>query len=468
MSAAQSWLSTHPFSFSRIPSSPPSLKKNCPNHRLLINTYQVYQKKTYNPKKIIPLEAGAFPKFPSATNILSIPSDIYYSTKDLICSIKNYDKEGLQDAITSLLAVPVNFVSSIGTLLNYGLSLHWVPQSVSILLTPTYIFGIILCVIEGIIDSFGLSRQLKFSKEFDFGLFKHLKTAIDNPNILKESKALHGIVSWIQKNQKQCEVLHGKDTAEQMLHFFTNLRKKLQEEPNDQACISETHQKKIQTLARLILTNNLLHLQEQYLQLDSKEVEKITEDTIKKYGGKTIEQQKEKLCKYLDQSLHKKYKMLARRVRPWMVHEAAETTHSILMGLTSRNENHQKLAIQEGLNLMYDMHVQNEKKKLVHTIGITCLIIATTSLIALLAGAPYIIPIILVTVASIIGVARFLAFSGSLDIRGWHFSFKNTLPNWIQRKIWNRNSLNNPEMLRRRILTPLTQIYASPNSPALR
>ena len=447
-----------------------SLKHSDSNHFLLSNTSRIYQDRIQNPKKIIPRETDAFPKFPAATNILFIPSDLYHSAKDLIQSIKNKDREGAQDAATSLAAVPANAGSSVGIIFDYGIGLNWLPRSLWISLKPTYILGIILCVIEGIIDTFGLSRQIQFSDAFDFKLLKDLKTLTDNESVVKGHQAFHSLLSFIEDNQKQMQQTYGKDETQMFLSYFKQIKGKLDAHPHFQKCIFDEHQDQIKEFARVILAKNLSHLQENYLQLNEKEVEKIAEKIKRKYENKPIEAQQEKLFDNLDKALNKKYKKLARRVRPWMVHEAAEITKPILMGLTSHLEENRDLAVKEGLNFMNTVRIQNEKKKLVYAIGITCLVVAAVSLIALMVGASYAMPLVLIIIATLIGTGRFLTFSGSLDVRGWGFSGRNILPHWLQKKIWSKPSLGDPETLSKRIVIPFmppSQVLAD-NKPLSR
>lgn len=418
--------------------------------------YNTYTKKIDNSKEIIPLKEHAFPNIPGATNILSIPSEIYSSTNSLIASIKNRDHEGIQDALSFLIATPINLASSTGILLNYCMKFHWLSHSLSVLILPTYISGLILCLIEGIVDSFGLARQIKFNQKFDFNWLKHLKILTDNEKMMNKSHSLNATLSLIQKNLTLLETSYGKEKVKDFLNFFTDLKEECDARPYYQNIILDKHQNKIKEFARLILEKNILHFQEKYLRLNSEEIKQI----------KRAEKDEEKRKQLLDQHLNKKYKMLARRVRPWMVHEATEKVPSILKALSSPK--YKDLALKEGLSLMHEMQIQNDKKTGIHIMGIICLLIASISLIALFIGAPYAVALILGIIASVVGTGRFLAFSGSLDVRGFNFSFKNILPDWLRRKIWSQPSLNDPENLQRRIITPLTEIYDSPNSSVLR
>lgn len=465
---AATYGTSYPPTLTRTPS--PLYSNPCEHSKnpLLSDTSRIYYERIRDPNRITPLEADAYPKIPSVTNILMVPSDTYNATKTLVSSIKSKDSEGAQDAAATLIAVPVNIGSSVGTLLDYGVGLNILPHSLAFLLKPTYVFGLVLCIIGGIIDSFGLSRQISFSEEFDFKLLNNLKTLTENTSLVEGYKAFTSILSFIDGNREQIKQLYGKEDAQTLFNFLKGLKKELDERPHYRKLIFDEHHGQIQELAVVILEKNLLHLQEEYLQLNPDEVEKIANRIEKKYSDLPLEEQREKLFKQLDKTLNKKRKTLARRVRPWMVHEASDTTNAILMGLTSSVEENRDFAVKEGLNLMNDMRIQNIKKKIVHVIGIIALVVAAASLIALLVGAPYAVPLILMSIATIIATVRFLAFSGSLDVRGWHFSFKNILPDCIRKRFWDDLPLSNPEMLKRRKITPLTEIYDPPISSALR
>lgn len=442
----------------------PTFSKNS----LLADASRIYQEKIRDPKRITPYEKDAFPKLPSVTNIFSVPSDTYSATKSLIGSIKNRDGEGVQDSMISLIEVPIVIGSSVGSAFDYGIGLHIIPQTLSFLLKPAYVLSLLLCIIEGVVDSFGLSRQLSFSDEFDFDLLKNLKTLTDNTSVAEGQKAFKALAQFTQENRRMIEQLCGKEDTKKLLGFTEDLQREIEKNPHFSKFIFAEKQEQIRDLAKVVLAKNILHLQEEYLQLNPNEVDKIAKKVEKRYSDLPIEEQREKLINQLDKELNNKRKSLARRIRPWMVHEASDTAHSILMGLTSCDKKNQELAIDEGLKLMNDMRVQNEKKTLVHIIGIIAMVIAVASLIALLAGAPYAVPFVLITLATIIGAGRFAIFSGMLDVRGWDFSFKNLLPTFIRRKIWDDRLLCDPEMLSKRKITPLTEIYDPPISSALR
>lgn len=468
MSLSSEAMTSYPL-FIKRPSTPPHLHRpTFSKNSLLADASRIYQEKIRDPKRITPHENGAFPKFPSVTNIFSVPSDTYSAGKSLISSIKNRDGEGVQDSVTSLIEIPVVIGSSVGSAFDYGIGLHLIPKTLSFLLTPAYIFSLLLCVIEGVVDSFGLARQVTFSQEFDFDLLKNLKTLTDNNSVAEGQKAFKSLIEYAKQNREMIEELCGKEDTKTLLSFIDTLENEVEKNPHFSKFIFANHQSQIRDLARVILAKNILHLQEEYLQLNPDEVEKIAKKVERQHGELPIEKQREKLVKQLDKELNKKRKTLARRVRPWMVHEASDTAHSILMGLTSCVKANQELAIDDGLKLMDDMRTQNNKKTLVHIIGIIAMVVAIVSVIALLAGAPYAVPLVLITLATIIGAGRFAVFSGTLDVRGWNFSFQNLLPTFIRRKIWDERLLCDPEMLSKRVVTPLTEIYDPPISSALR
>lgn len=434
---------------------------------LFTDANKIYKEKIRDPKRIMPQEVDAYPKLPSVTNLFTALPDAYTATKSLIHSIKQSDSEGAQDASAALLAVPINVGSSVGTLLDYGVGLKILPHSFTALLTPTYILGLVLCTIQGMIDTLGLSRQVSFGNEFDFELLKNLKILSEKPDTTTGYKAFTKVLSILKKSKDGIEEVYGKEDSQALYKFLGDLKEALDERPHYRKFILEQFESEFKELTQVALSTNLLHLQEKYLQLNPSEVKKIAAHVEKKYHDRPVEKQREKLSQGLEKALNKKRKNLARRVRPWMVHEAVDTNHSILMGLTSENKDNKDLAIQEGLTLMNDMRLQNMKKKIVHVIGILAFVIAAASLITLLAGCPYVIPVILMTVATIVATGRFLAFASSLDTRGWDFSLKDTLPDFIRNRIYDDRSLNHPSMLSQRKVTPLTKIYDPPISSAL-
>lgn len=431
---------------------------------LLSEVSETYRKKIRDPKTTRILEPDAFPKIPALTNILYVPTDTYYATKSLIQSVRERDMEGAQDSVAALLAIPMNIGNSIGTFFDYGIGLHFLPASLSVLLKPTYIFGLVLCTIEGIIDSFGLHRQGKFSREFDFKLVKNLKILLDSPNAKDGYRAFMRVLTLVEEKRPLVEQLYGQEETEAFFGYLETLKAELDARPHFRALILKDHEPQIRELTQVILAKNLLHFQEEYLQLNPDEVKAIGQKVEKKYADLPVEKQREKLLIQMDTALNKKHRSLARRIRPWLAHEADDTTHAILMGLTSEKVENRDLAIKEGLSLMEEVRIQNLKKTIVHVIGILSFAIAAASLVALLAGAPYIVPVLLMTVGTVVGAGRFIMFAGSLDVRGWDFSLKDLVPDFIRKRIFGDLSLSHPKMLMQHKVTPLTEIYEPPIS----
>ena len=288
-----------------------------------------------------------------------------------------------------------------------------------------YIFSLILCIIEGSFDAVGLSRSAEFSTLFDFKMLKNLALFRNAKDDKERYQALCSLLSLIKGKKSQWESVYGKE-------------------------------QEIEELSSAILSKNLRDMQKRYLVLSKEGVEQVTKRVLEKESHRSPEEQKELLALRLKEALNNKYKKLARRVRPWMADEINEKIPSILKGLESASCEDRKLAINQGFELMETVRIQNRKKQIIHVIGIICMTLSIAYCIGMMVAAPPVALIVLGILITFVGLGRFLLFSGSLDTRGWHFSKKNLLPLFLQKRFFSQEIEDQSEALRKRACISLS------------
>ena len=97
---------------------------------------------------------------------------------------------------------------------------------------------------------------------------------------------------------------------------------------------------------------------------------------------------------------------------------------------------------------------------MIHILGVIALVIAAASIITMAIGCPITIPYILIGVATTIALARFIAYKGSLDVRGWSFSPSRILPDCIRKNLYPEEDNELLEKIKRREIVQLNQRYS--------
>lgn len=409
--------------------------------RLLPNHEPVKSWSNPNPEQINPYEPGAVSNYPGGSNILYIPGDFYFTIKALVESVKHSDNEEIVDATTRLVGIPVNAVSATGIITGYGVGFGFISHIPWYLTPITMIMGIVLCIVEGLVDIVSLIRQNRFENKFDFELLSHLRNMVADIDPSKTAEAVKGITKLINNAPESLNRLLGKDRAELVKNLMNKIQSEIKAAPQLQTTIINHHMATLEEVARQLLVKNLLKMRNDYLQISGEEKSKIDERVKVKNPNKTPEEQRELINKELEITSMIKKKQLARRIRPWMVEEANKTINPLLQGIVENDSE----AIHEGLRLSDDIHTQSKKKKIVHILGIIVLAFAAASLIAIMVTCPSFIPFFLAEVALTLSLVRAGIFSGRLDSRGWTFEPKRLVPAFLQKKIFS-NPPTTPEI----------------------
>ncbi len=411
----------------------PTLEPSPPKKTLMERCHQVY-------KGVIRchletaevLEVDPFPRYPGAMNFFCIFQDFWVRAGHLRSAIKSSDMEGEQDSLISTLSTPLILATSTFITLDYLSMLGWISHPISIFLNPLHIFSVILCIIEGSFDAVGLSRSAEFSSLFDFKMLKNLALFRKTKEEKKRNQALCSILSLVKGKKSQFESVYGKEQTGTLLNCLSDLKVGIDRLEGEQ---------KMEELSRAILSKNLCDMEKNYLHLSEEGVELVAKRVLEKERHKSPEEQEELLALRLKEALNNKYKKLARRVRPWMADEINGKIPSILNGLKSLSCEEQKLATDQGFELMEMARIQNRKKQIIHVIGIICMTLAIAFFIGVMVGTPLTTLIVLGVLVTLVGFGRFLLFSGWLDTRGWHFSKKSLLPLFVQKRLFSQESL---------------------------
>ena len=420
---------------------------------------KVFRRHITDINKISPYESPAFSNYPAGSNLLYLPSDIYNSAKTLYRSLKEGDWEESQDSSIRLVGAPANLLSAGGAVIQYGIGLHIIPTThFLVALAPfTYIFGVVLCIVEGIVDSFSLKREMNFVAKFDFDLLTKMKKLLEDFNPIESPKALKEMTALFNENPQKLEELFGKRQTQQICELFNKIERDVGATPLHYRKVLRKYAPAIGEVTRHLMINNLSKLQREYLELTPEEVKTLCKKTAKKFENTSIpmEKQLEHLEEQLQAALNIKKKELARRVRPWMVDEANQKTVPLLKGLM----NNDPTALKESLSFVKDINIQTLKKTLVHILGIIALVIAAVSIITMLVGCPHLIPFILIGIATAVGLIRMIAYITTLDTRGWEVDWKALIPKSLKTELPKEEEEESFEKFRLHSSVPMNQPY---------
>ena len=383
-----------------------------------------------NRTSIIPYERNAIP---GVLNLFQLPVDIYVTIKAFIKSLQYGEGEELTDTITRLLGMPANIINTSGTIAGFGKAIGIIGNAPWYLAPITIIAGLVLCIIEGMIDIFSLQRQKLFKSNFHFSFLSQLRTVISDIDPQKTPNALKKIQQMIDNDLIKESSFLDKEKKKEISTFFQEINEEVENNQNNLKEILDNHRTKLQEIAIPFLTENLQKINDTYLLMNPSEITEIEKKIRNNHPN--LQEKDFILCKEkkIEQSLNIKHKKLSRRVCPWMVREAMQTIDPILAGIANKESN----AIDAGLGLIDDLHMQSKKKSLLHVLGIISLIFASASLIAMaILTSPY-IPYLLAVVAMTFSLSRSAISIASLKSRGWTFEAKKIIPLSIRRRIFS-------------------------------
>jgi hypothetical protein len=391
----------------------------------------VYRNHIVDHDNVTPYEVAGAPNYPGTSNLILIPQDAYSTVLSIKNSLKHKDYEELGDATIRLIGIPANLANAVGSGLTYLVTFGALSKTVLSFLPFAYIAGIGLCVIEGAVDTNALVRQKTFESHYNFEILSELRHILTDFNPYKAVNALDKLEKLVQKPQEEMEEVFGKENWNRIRTLIANAKRDVDANPYQPEKALKKHREGLKEVAKILLLKNLSFFQQHYLQMNPDEVAEEVKHVAEKHGDLSEEEQVKLVEKLLNDDLAIKKKRLARRIRPWIVRRASESISPLINGLIKGDSE----AIDEGLKLFDDIHIQSQKKKLAHTFGILALGFAAISIITLIVGAPILIPYVLVALATVFAVARTGVFSAMLDQSGWTFEAHKLLPKIIQKKV---------------------------------
>lgn len=347
---------------------------------------------------------------PSFFSLLQLPEQISecYKVKNFALSNEEFFELQLKGS-----QIPLNFSYGISTV-SY-IPVFFLDNKLLLFFLPFFaaVCGIILCGMEVVFEGNKLLQKENFIQDFDFQWLEKFDQVAEAPSLENLKKIL--------------QMLQSKTAKE----IFEERLPEIQEKFTELTFLKLSYQEK--TLDFTVLAN---HVKKNFLE---KTFEKFEKNYFTLSGSSQqimdlINKEEENPAKQkILAELEAKQRTLASLISPLLLLELEEKLPLLQEKLENGSYNDMLEALQEGRQLLKDIQTQTEKAQLVHIISIISLSFFIASFIAVLISCPLAVPIVLAAIGFGFYLIRYLLHAGLMNTKGWEFSWKDTLPEKIQK-----------------------------------
>jgi hypothetical protein len=408
------------------------------------------------------------PMLPGLSNAVGAPLNMKEAFSALWTSVRIGDSSTRNDAIVRLVSGSFSFTNALISCCQYIFSFLQISTSWGLLALAMScnITAVCLCVSEGFIETVWLIKDLFFLQDplFFAKSFRALATS-------KNPKALSHYIEMIQKTQNSSEKILGKEVVQQFIKHLRDFQRQAQANPNEHLSsqnplfekmkrevlffhfsqffkanfsLSQEDKQKIDQLQQQI---DFLQAHKNSLSSDSSDKKRKLLQILKAHGpnlerrfvGKKLSVaelidylvQKQKLIK---NHLIVSQISLSKRLRPSIVRELATNLPALLKDFSSKDPLVQKKAVEESSRLLSFLDTQSKKNALLHTIGLTAVIITLIGFCILIPGGPFLPALLLILIGFSIGIGRYIFEKSVLDESGWQCDLGKSIPSWLRGK----------------------------------
>lgn len=382
---------------------------------------------------------------PGMTNLLYAPGDISNTTKALFKAYDLNDQEALLDTLVRISGMPFSILHAFLTMISNALEacafFKLISSPVLKFTFPIVIFGLALTSIEGIYELVGLKRSIKFSIDIHHQLLGKIAKIL-NAKTPKEQ------VVRLEKFLQKLQLKNGDN------QFPNALLKILDEWKSDPG---KTQQQLVNILEQFkepLTKRALTSLHSKFFTLSENDHQKIRTLMTQYFSGLKDAERDKKLAEITEKTLTVKKNKLARRVRPWLAAELDKELPILLSLLNSANPHVRKRAVQRGEALFHKVKTQTDKKLFMSILGGITILLTLAGLALMLIGAPYLLPLLLITAGGALSILSSVLHAGLMDNEGWKVTWSNAVPEFVKtlyHKLFTKKvaSVNKWEMKRR-------------------
>ncbi|MBS3903934.1 MAG: hypothetical protein KGZ39_01240 [Simkania sp.] len=344
------------------------------------------------------MEENGFNYLPGITNLIFAPYEGYKVVRRIGAAAKVRDHESLKDQSVRCSQLFFAFSGAVGATMSYSEALFKRTSSYYLpaIACGTSVVALMVCFLEGIMESIGLARQIVFYRS---PLMRFSRFLIKNQDIFEQKP-----YQFIKELQKELTLLATEKLSEREHHKTRELISKAlrMECPG----LTNFYAKELHLLSSTILAKTFAKKYFDYI-----DVSKVV-NLERRVGIR--------LCNELDKKLNK----LAQKTLSMEPQKARQSGKKISQIFQQLNE-------------------QAIKKMLVYIVGIFAVIITAATIILGL-GSGVGIPVIagLLIAGLSISIARHCILHGTYYQNGWAFHFKDCLPSWLIDKVDHQRQKN--------------------------
>ncbi|MCX6990901.1 MAG: hypothetical protein NTX49_07570 [Chlamydiae bacterium] len=373
---------------------------------------------------------------PGIFNLLTIPFDLIYTAASLLKAIYLGDREGEIDAKFRLSTLPLNALSSLSSLattimqiqkilvqigaqaLNFGVSIPFI--------FAANVVGLFLSVIEIIVESVSIKRQVKFLSGLHLNSLEKIEQFISEKDPRKKKelliKSCHNLC--YSKNVPISKMLKETLAALEMKLLFSD--------QIDEGAILLAQQALTEASA-MILQTDAESLDRKYMQLSPEENQRIKSILKKRYPCSSPVQLLMEKMLLKREWLAVKSNNLSRRVSPWCAKEMSSKLKPLLEQMKSEDPVIKKNACKQVKELLFTAKIQAKKHLYYHIVSLVVFAVYAISMIALISSCPPLIPAVMLGVIGTLSFASYILHAGTIEQKGWKFQASDCVPSLVKK-----------------------------------
>lgn len=370
--------------------------------------------------------ASSVTGMPGVSNLLLFPFEAVHTVNTIRKAHRIRDLETTLDATIKIVSVPFMIGNGLGVSADTMAEIHLIqPHTIAAVSLAGTIAGIILCSLEFIIEGLSFLQISWFEGYLNESLLKESCTMLDK-SAEKQEAFLQKILRNLSQNKGAYSEIFGEEAYQS---FMQNVQKKIEmshTKPDKTAIISECQM--------LLMGLTLSYIQSKYLQLLPEEIEEIKSEVDRENQSASPEKRAEIVREKITDLIDGRKSMLSRRITPWLQKELDSEIIPLLKDITSKSRWRIERGLAKAEECIKKIQMQIEKKKLVHGLGIACLVF----LIAALAVGVHMTPlcISLYIIGFSLAISRFIAYKGLLKSKTWEIEWNKVPPKWSI-TLWN-------------------------------
>ena len=396
---------------------------------------------------------------PGKTGIISAPMEMYSAVCEINEARRSGDGETILDASVQLIAQPLSFMYSLGSLWNYlesallFFSAIALNEALRIVAGVTGVLGATVCLIQGVYEGLHIKRLLSFRSKMNFNLIDQLENIQKLADISKEKltpdllyESIETIEAFVENkaHREEIKALMGED---KFAEFLELLQRGKQESfrglrvgkvvTNVLSCALH----KLDEDARRPLFRKKFEIINSYFEPSEKQIKIAKASSL----GKSLSE--EDLLSLIKE---RNFKRVAKRTQTWLAAEIRDSTYVIQEGLKS-NDKETYALLGRILHLTAE---QSSKTLLVHSIGLAALACSVVAFTLAFVPGTWVLAFIFVGAGVVMGLGRYVVSNGYLGSRGCKFRKINLIPLSL-RSGWRsaKELYNDPSLIKKWIFS---------------